>query len=226
MSFITTRRRAFGRRARPAALCALVLAASLLLAAHFREAQSRQATPDRAADALPHLNLLGRHAAQAAEYAKQVKARYPPTSAEYLDTKRRYEAAAEKFDALLEAMAASVRENSDARSSAQLKEKARLAVEAGDSFADWAEVGLQLMGRARGAQGRAAPPKAAEVVEAAGRLTDSYGRRDEGAKARAVELMKELAEFKPWDEVPPVTAPAAEPSATPSPSPSPTPAAP
>jgi hypothetical protein len=224
MSFITTRRWVFGRRARPAALCALALAASLLLAAHFREAQSRQASPDLAADALPHLNLIARHAAQAAEYAKQVKARYPPTSTEYLDARNRYEAAAEKFDALLEALAASVRENSDARSSAQLKEKARLAVEAAGSFADWAEGGLQLLGRGRGAQGRGAPPQAADVVEAAGLLTDSYGHRDEGAKARVVGLMKELARFKPWDEIPPVTPPAAGPSATPSPSP--TPAAP
>jgi hypothetical protein len=221
MSFITTRRWVFGRRARPAVLSALALAASLLLAAHFREAQSRQVSPDLAADALPHLNLIARHAAQAAEYAKQVKARYPPTSTEYLDARNRYEAAAEKFDALLEALAASVRENSDAHSSAQLKEKARLAVEAGDSFADWAEGGLQLMGRARGAQGRSTPPQAAEVVEAAGRLTDSYGRRDEGARTRAVELMKEMAEFKPWDEIPPVTPPVAEASATPASSPTP-----
>jgi hypothetical protein len=180
----------------------------------FRPAESRQAPPDLAADALPRLNLLGRHRTEAAEYATQIKVRYEPASAEYVEAKRRYEEAAAKFDALIDALALSVKANSGAHHAAALREQTRLAVEASDSFADWADGLLQLLSRGRRAGG--APPKAAEAAQAAAALAGAFGQRDERAKGRAVELIKELVTFKPWDEIPPVRAATDETTATPS----------
>lgn len=218
MTMTANRRGAFALRSRSAALALLALAAALLLtAALFRPAVS-QLPPDPAADALPRLNLLGRHASEAAEYAKQIKARYAPTNTEYLDARSRYESAAEKFGVLVEALALSVTGNSGVHPSSALREHSRLAVEAADSFAHWADGQLQLLRRGRRPGG--APPVAAEVVEAAAALAAAYGPKDTRAKGRAVELMNELVKFKRWDEIPPVT-PAATGASTPLPTPSP-----
>ena len=211
--------RVFGTRPRAVALCLCALAAALLLTALlFRPAESRQAPPDLAADALPRLNLLGRYRSEAAEYATQIKVRYAPTSAEYVEAKRRYEEAAGKFDALIDSLALSVKGNSGGHPAAALREQSRLAVEASDDFADWADGLLQLLSRSRRAGG--APPKAAEAGQAAAALAGAFGQRDERAKGRAVELMRELVTFRPWDEIPPVRAATTdETTATPSPSP-------
>jgi hypothetical protein len=217
MKINAERRRAYGLRSRPAALGLLGLAAALLItAALFRSAKS-QAPPDPAADALPRLNLIGTHAAEAAEYARQIKARYAPTDIEYLDARRRYEAAAARYEDVAAALAESVEGNSDPRNNAAIRERVRLAVEAGETFAKWSADGLRLPRRARGA-GRASP-KAAEVLEAAGALSLAFGQRDGRSKGRAVELTNELVKFRPWDVVPPVSAPPAGASPTPSPSP-------
>lgn len=222
MTPTTSRRRAFASRPRPAAFCLLALAGALLItAALFRSAQSRQTPADPASDALPQLNKVGRHAAEAAEAAKQIKARYAPTDLEYLDARRRYEAAAERFDALVELLALSIRDNSGAGNPPGLREQSRLAVEAGDSFCDWVEGALQLHSRGRGAQRRDASQKADEVVEAAAQLRGAYGRRSERARERTVEAMDGLVKFKRWDEIPPVSAPEASPSPEPSPTPVP-----
>ena len=218
--------RLFGTRPRAAALYLFALIAALLVTALlFRPAESRQAPPDLAADALPRLNLLGRHRTEAADYATQIKARYPPTSAEYVEAKRRCEEADEKFAALIDTLALSVKENSGGRRVAALREQSRLAAEAADSFADWVDGLLQLLSRARRTEG--APPKGAEAAEAASAFAGAFGQREERAKGRAVELMNELVRFKPWDEIPPVRATADEEpstsSTTPTPAPSSTP---
>lgn len=223
MTPTTSRRRAFASRLRPIGLCLLALAAALLLitAALFRSAQSRQTPTDPSSDALPQLNQIGRHAVEAAEYAKQIKVRYAPTDLEYLDARQRYEAAAERFDALVELLALSLRDKSEGGDPAALRERSRRAVEAGDSFGDWVEGALQLHGSARGAQRRGASQRADEVVEAAAKLRGVYGRRSEHARERTVEAMNGLVKFRRWDEIPPVSAPEAGPSPEPSPSPSP-----
>jgi hypothetical protein len=212
----------FSKRPRVTAFGLLTLCAALLAtAALFRRVESRQARPDLAADALPQLNLLGRHRNEAAEFAAQIKSRYAPESAEYVDAKHRYEEAATKFDALVETLALSVKENSGKSRIATLREQARLAVEASDSFADWVDGMLQLLGRQR--RGAGASPKAAEAAEAAAALSGVFGQRDERVKGRTVELMNELVKFKPWDEIPPVTTSTNGASSVPSTSPTPAP---
>lgn len=223
------RRRRSRLRSRPVALCLLAAAATLLLTAvFFRSALSRQTPPDPAADALPRLNLIGRHAAEAEEYAKQVKVRYPPTAPEYLEARRRYEEAAAGFESLVETLSVSVsgKGGADVRNNAAVREKVRVAVAAGDAFADWTESELRLMRRARAAGG--ASPKADDVTEAAAAVARDFGPRNQHAKARAAELMRQLVKFKPWDEVPPVAPPpaVASPASSPSPLPSPSPAGP
>jgi hypothetical protein len=211
-----------GPRSRPAALCLLAVVAALLTAATLLRQVRSQAPADLAADALPRLNLLGRPAAEAADYATQVKARYAPTAPEYVEARRRYEAAAERFDAVVKALAESVKENSRAHDDAHFKERVRLAVEAGDSFAEWTEAGLRLMRRGRGAGAKA--PKADEVSNAASALARDFGPKDPLTKGRAVELMSQVVRFRAWDALPPFGAPAAGALAQPSPSPSPSPA--
>lgn len=220
------RRRVFGLRSRPAALCLLAGAAALLLtAALYRSAVSSQLPPDAAADALPQLNLIGRHTAEAAEYARQIKARYAPTDAQYVEARRRYEATAESFNALIDALSESLRSNTGARGDAAVAAKVRVAVEKGDSFSEWAEGELRLMRRARGGGGR--PAKVDDVAEAASALARSLGPRDDRVKGRAIQLMGQLVKFKPWDEIPPVVASAGTvASPTPSPSPLPSPSNP
>lgn len=211
-------RRRFGRRMYVAAVCAAAVAA-LLLAAHLREARSQQARPDLAADALPQLNLLGRHKAEVAEYATQIKARYAPDSAEYVEARRRYEDVAAKYDALIDTLSVSVKENSGGRRVAALREQSRLAAEAADSFADWVDGLLQLLSRPRRSAGGSS--KGTVAADAATVLASAYGQREERVKERIVELMKELVRLKPWDEVPPVTTTTDRESSAPSTAPTP-----
>lgn len=216
--------RPFGLRSRPAALCLLAAAAAVLTTVTlFRPARS-QSPPDLAANALPHLNLIGRHAAEAADYATQIKARYAPTSPEYAEARRRYEAAAESFDAVVEALAESVKGKSNPRGNADIRERARRAVEASDAFAEWTEAGLRLMRRGRGRGAKS--PKADEVSEAAAALARDFNPRDDRAKGRAAELTAQLVKFRAWDSLPPYTTPESAASALPTPSPSPSPANP
>jgi hypothetical protein len=220
MKNFSKQRRGRGLRSRPAAFGLLAAAAALLITATLiRSAMSLQAPPDLAADALPQLNRLGRHAAEAAEYAKQVKARYTPTAPEYLEARRRYEAAAESFNTLVEALNESVKGDSGGRDNAAIREKVRAAVREAEAFAAWVEGGLRLMRRGRGPGGK--PRKDDETEESAAEFARAFGPKEERIKGRAVELMAELVKFKPWDKVPPVGAAGA--AAAPSPAPSPTP---
>lgn len=212
-----------GPRPRSVAFGLLAAGAALLITATlFRSAMSLQAAPDLAADALPQLNRLGRHAAESAEYAKQVKSRYAPTEPEYVEARRRYEAAAESFNTLVEAVNESVKGDTGGRDNAALREKVRAAIRESEAFATWTEGRLRLIRRERGAGGKPQQDEEAEEAAAA-EFARAFGPKEERVKGRALGLMAELVKFKPWDKVPPVVAAGAEAAPTPSPSPTPLP---
>lgn len=185
-------------------VCGL-LAATLLLIVYFgRPAVSQHSTPNPTLDALPQLNTLALHKADAEEYARQIKSRYAQDSIEYKTAEERYTAAATAFGLWVDSVEQSIKADSDVKNSKEFKDLAKTAVDASAQFHSLAESTLHL-GRSSRTAGLNLPDTNT-AVEASSKLQKAYGKKADKDKQYLTKDLRSLVKWKPWSDVPPTAA--------------------